>query len=106
MRLHPKITYEDLRRITSLNFANETLRTISRDHHILDWRSKKRPALTETKLAFARAWLDFDWLTVLFLDECSVEKGVGKETTWSFGYPHEEWTTTRSQSIQRESKAL
>ena len=83
VRLHPKFTYEDLRRITSLNFENETLRTILRDHHILNWRSKKRPALTEEhariRSAFARAWLDFDWLTVLFLDECSVEKGVGKE---------------------------
>ena len=59
VRLHPKITYEDLRRITSLNFANETLRTILRDHHIHNWRSKKRPALTEEhariEIAFARA---------------------------------------------------
>jgi len=83
VRLHPKITYKDLRCITSLNFANKTLRTILCDHYIFDWRSKKRPELTEEhariRLAFVRVWLDFDWLTVLFSDECSVEKGVGKE---------------------------
>jgi len=28
---------------------------------------------------------------VLFSDECSVKKGVGKEWTWSFGYPYEKW---------------
>jgi len=26
---------------------------------------------------------------VLSSNECSIKKGVGKERTWSFGYPHE-----------------
>jgi hypothetical protein len=32
-----------------------------------------------------------EWTTVIFSDECSVEKGVGKQNTWSFGYPREKW---------------
>jgi len=40
------------------------------------------------RLAFARAWLDFNWLRVLFLDKCPVKKGISKKTIWSFGYLH------------------
>ena len=83
--MSPKITYKDLRRSTGLKFGNKLLRGILQDHGILNWRSKRRPALTEAiasiRLAFARAWITFDWSTVLFSDECSVEKGVGKEQT-------------------------
>jgi len=93
VQLSPKMRYEDLHKATGFEFSNKVLRGILIYYGIINWRSKRRPALTEViasiQLAFARAWINLDWSTVLFSDECSVEKGVGKERTWSFGYPHE-----------------
>ena len=28
---------------------------------------------------------------MLFSNECSIEKGVGKERIWLFGYPNKKW---------------
>jgi len=59
VRLSPKITYNELRRINGFQFSYDTIRTILNNHGIINWRSKRRPALTEavaaTRLAFARA---------------------------------------------------
>jgi hypothetical protein len=95
VRKNPKFTYKELQRETGLDFSRETFRSILRSIGIENWRSKRRPALTEEvarlRLQFAVANLDLDWTRVIFSDECSVEKGVGKQRTWSFGYPHEKW---------------
>jgi transposase len=94
-RLHPKSTYNDLRRNTGLNLSTPTLRGILQDVGIINWRTKRRPHLTQghaaKRLQFTRQWLDHDWLNTIFSDECSVEKGVGKERRWAFGYPAQKW---------------
>jgi hypothetical protein len=94
-RQHLKHTYEDLRHEPSLNFSNETLRSILRNVGIINWRSKKRLALTVVYAClcyqFAMAHMNTDWTTVIFLDKCSVEKGVRKQNTWSLRYPREKW---------------
>jgi hypothetical protein len=72
---------------------------ILRDVGIINWRSKRRPILiadhARLRLAFALANLNTDWTNVIFLDECSVKKGVGKQQTWSFGYPLEKWHSNK-----------
>jgi hypothetical protein len=84
-RRTPKCTYATLRKQSGLDLSTKVLRRILQDAGILNWRSDRRPELTvehaRLRLQFAR----------LFSDECSVEKGVGKERTWSFGYPQEKW---------------
>ena len=110
VRLSPKMRYDDLRKATGLEFSNKVLRGILNDYGIINWRSKRRPALTEAiasiRLAFARAWINFDWSTAWFSDECSVKKGVGKERTWSFGYPHGKWHYDKVSGTPKENKAL
>jgi hypothetical protein len=75
--------------------STKVLRRILQDVGILNWRSKRRPNLTadyaRLRLQFASQWINSDWSSTLFSDECSVKKGVGKERTWSFGYPREKW---------------
>jgi len=58
------------------------------------------------RLSFARAWINYDWSTVLFSDECSVEKGVHKERTWSFGYPLEKWHSDKVSEYPKGKQAL
>jgi transposase len=91
----PKCTYTTLRKQSGLDLSTKVLRRILQDAGILNWRSKRRHELTaehaRLRLQFARQWINSDWSATLFSDECSVEKGVGKELTWSFGYPQEKW---------------
>lgn len=98
-RKHPKYTYLQLRTTSGLDLSNDTIRSILKAYGIINWRCKKRPALTEEiarlRLQWARTHRNTDWSEWLFSDECSVEKGQGKETQWAFGYPHEKWTKER-----------
>jgi transposase len=63
-RLHPKFTYEQLAKETGVHFERSTLRSILRSAGIVDWRSKKRPALTQyhanLRLQFALANVNTD----------------------------------------------
>jgi len=94
-RQHPKWTYDQLQRETGLDFSRSTFKRILQEHDIMNWRCKKRPALNQQqanlRLNFARNNLNTDWSRVLFSDECSVEKGSGKQRQWAFGKPAEKW---------------
>jgi hypothetical protein len=47
VQLHPKCTYVDVRKACVVTLCNSTLKSILKKHGILNWRAKKRPALTE-----------------------------------------------------------
>ena len=67
-------------------------------HNIAHWRCKRRPHLTEKHVAARLAWCkeraDWtgeEWGTVMWSDECSVERGSGKDTEWCFRTPEQKW---------------
>ncbi len=60
-------------------------------------RAAKRPKLDASyiasRLKFAREYRNFNWRrrTVKFSDECSVQRGSGRQAEWSFRFPHEKY---------------
>lgn len=104
-RNNPKFTYEELKRETSCTLSSTTIRRILHKHGIINWRCKRRPALTQAiailRLDFALQHLDDDWSLVLFSDEYSVEKGAGKQRQWAFGYPSEKWQRDKIQTYNK-----
>jgi hypothetical protein len=104
-RLYPLWTYADLIRKTGFENGATTLKKILREHHIFNWRAKRRPHLTQAhanlRLAFALAHINTDWSRYLFSDECSVEKGRGKKPLWAFGYWHQKWDHDKLQTYPK-----
>lgn len=94
-RLNRQCTYSKLQKLVDPNPSHHTVWRLLKRNDIINWRSKKRPYLTEAharlRLAFAHANLNTDWSQYLFSDECSIEYGKGKKQAWSFGYPAEKW---------------
>jgi transposase len=43
------------------------------------------------RLKFAQETCNINWKQVIFSDECSVERGAGKDAVWVFRYPEEQW---------------
>jgi len=65
---------------------------------ITNWLAKKRPVLTSEiaakRLQFAKDhehWGPREWKTFLWSDECSVERGSGKQWQWVFRTPAQKW---------------
>ena len=98
IRRFPKLTYEEVRTRLDLEFSRSTLYRILRDNGITNWLAKERPFLTEEhvykRLLFARKYIHLseqDWRQWIWSDECSVERGSGKQKKWVFRQPHEKW---------------
>ena len=98
VRLHPKCTYADVRKACVVTLCDSTLKTILKKHGILNWRARKRPALTEEHAAARLAWCllrkDWgveEWVKYMWSDECSVERGSGASQTWVFCTPVQKW---------------
>lgn len=75
-----------------------TIKKILKEHGIGNWRVKRRPFLTEVnaakRLAWClarRHWLEEDWALVVWSDECSVERGRGKQDEWVFRTSAQKW---------------
>lgn len=83
VRAEPKWTYRQVINDTRVHIGRTAFRTLLRSHYILQWIAKKRPHLTEQhrrqRKAFCLANRNTDWSKVIFSDECSVEKGIGKK---------------------------
>ena len=97
-RREPKLTYRALQEAAGVNVHNRTIGRHLAEYGIKNWRAKKRPKLLEVhaqlRLEFARRhqnWTVAQWRNVIFLDECSLERGSGKETTWVFRTPTQKW---------------
>jgi len=97
-RTAPDATYAEVIERLQLDVSKDTVRRILKEQGITNWRKKKRPALTKEnareRLLFCRkykAWSADDWKKVIWSDECSVERGTGKQQRWVFRTPQQKW---------------
>jgi hypothetical protein len=96
--LNPKDTYNEVRRACGVSCSRNTLKKILKEHGITNWRCKKRPFLTEKAAAARyawckerRLWTAEEWGLFMWSDECSVERGRGKDQEWCFRTPAQKW---------------
>ena len=97
--VNPRITYQKLQEESQLDISRSTFYRILREYGLKNWLAKQRPLLTPEvaaiRLAWClerRSWKWEEWSKVIWSDECSVERGSGKERAWVFRFPHEKWT--------------
>jgi len=74
--------------------CNKTIHRFLDLYSISNWRAKRRPYLTEEvaakRLAWClarRHWTIENWGIIMWSDECSVERGRGKNQEWVFRTP-------------------
>lgn len=98
LRFYPKAKFEARRKDTGLKMSNTYIKNLARRYGIHHWRAKKRPELTSEVAALRllwcrvrRHWTVDQWRTYMFSDECSAERGRGKEIEWVFGLPKDKW---------------
>jgi hypothetical protein len=98
--------WKDVMNALCVDYSKRTVQRILKHHHITKWRAAKRPKLTPAiatdRLKFAykyRAWRR-RWRRVILSDECSVERGRGKDQIWCFRDPQGKWLP---QNIQPKS---
>lgn len=98
IRQNPRATYRKVTEDLGLDVSRITVQRILRELGITNWVAKKRPFLSEEavkrRLEFCRKYrsrpLTF-WHKVIWSDECSAERGKGKERLWVFRFPDEKY---------------
>ena len=97
-RRDPKITYAKLAEQAGVTCSHDTIYRLLEEEGIINWLAKKRPLLTPELAAKRYAWTlkheswGFEeWATVIWSDECSVERGTGKRREWVFRTPNQKW---------------
>jgi hypothetical protein len=102
-RQQPKIEYRQMQKElgwlnadTHLPYVSTTtMQRTLKEMGIQKFRAKRRPkinaATAAKRLRYAKEGRTFNWkrCTVKFSDECSVQKGSGRNPEWSFGFPDE-----------------
>ena len=65
---------------------------------ITNWIYKKRSFLTpeaaQTYYVWCeerKEWTEEQWVTIIFSDECSLERGAGAQREWAFRTPAQKW---------------
>jgi len=108
VRASPKATYKELQKGIDREISKSTYYRILKKYNITNWRAKKRPALTpavaKLRLKWAKQhvmWTQEQWSKVIWSDECSVERGTGKDQVWCFRTPQQKW---QKQMIQTYPK--
>jgi transposase len=98
VRNNPKTKYAKVKEECGVIISTRTIKRILRDNGILSWRAKRRPALTPEVAAKRLEWAKFrkDWpaerfYNIMWSDECSAERGSGKENEWCFGILTQKW---------------
>jgi DDE superfamily endonuclease/Transposase len=78
--------------------SRSTIKKILVEHGIHNWRARRRPFLTEENAAIRLAWClrhqyisEEEWGLFMWSDECSVERGRGKQTEWVFRTANQKW---------------
>jgi transposase len=104
-RQYPKIEYaamlKDLGLVSSdgdrPSVSTQTLRAALQDQGLQNFRAKRRPkinaGIAAQRLRYARDYQGFNYqrCIIRFGDECSVQRGSGRNKEWSFGYPDEKY---------------
>ena len=85
---NPRITYKNLNEQTGLDCSTKTIYRTLKEYGLTNWLAKKRPSLSLDAAAKRMEWClrhcewgVEEWSKVIWADECSVEKGSGKERT-------------------------
>lgn len=85
VRKDPSLTYKQLREATRLEISHDIFYRILKAAGITNWIAKKRLKLTKAvakkRLVWAKAyedWTEEQWANIIWLDECSAERGMGK----------------------------
>lgn len=97
VRVHPKSTYEDIRQNLHIYLSHDTFGRILAGVGIKNWRAKRRPFLTPEHAIIRQAWAKLrgkwsvEWDSIIFSDECSVERGAGAQREWVFRLPSQKW---------------
>ncbi len=107
LRHDPDILLHVLHRTMLPSVSYSTMRRRLREENMQMWKKKKRPLLTEERAAkrleWALAhqhWTEADWKTVVWSDECSVERSKGVRQEWVYRVPADKW---KSFAIQPQS---
>ena len=97
-RRDPFISYKRLAQNTFHLASRTTLYRTLRKTAIINQPAKRRPYLTAAhareRLRWCLQYADKDrefWNTVIWSDECSVERGKGRPREWVFRKPKEQW---------------
>jgi hypothetical protein len=102
----PYIKWRDLTQVWE-NAHKRSVRWLFTDINRRKWRCHKRPHLEAEHAAARYAWAiryrhftKEDWQRVVWSDECSIERGKGRQVRWSFQRPCEQilnpkWVDTR-----------
>jgi transposase len=106
-RQKPKIQYRAMLQDLSLTRVSaHTLRSALQDYSLKKFRARRRPkinaATAAKRLQYAREGHNFNWQRTLvrFSDECSVRRGSGADTEWSFGYPDEKFDHNKVTEVE------
>jgi hypothetical protein len=85
-----------------------SIRTVLRNENVRKWKAAKRPKLTKNRAAKRLAWAmthadwtEEDFKSVLWSDECSVEKSKDPRTDWVFRTPYEKWDIDCVQTYEK-----
>lgn len=86
IRKEPAIKYKLLIAALSFETSRSTIYRYLKSEGITNWVARRRLLLTKAvlgkRLAWCKArahWEEEDWLKIIFSDECSVERGSGKQ---------------------------
>lgn len=96
-RLNPHIKLRELVMEVDHTVAIRTMRRLLKEMGRRKWKRLKRPELKPIhavkRLIWAQTWAHLtpeQWARVKWSDECSVERGAGTETVWTFNRPSEQ----------------
>ena len=85
-RADPKLKYEELLKLSGSTCHRNTVYKVLKDYGLTNWLAKKRPLLTPEVASLRlqwclarRDWTYDQWKDYIWSDECSVERGTGKE---------------------------
>jgi hypothetical protein len=89
VRRFPKAEYQELKDlIQGVTIKRSTAYRSLKRHGITNWRAKQRPKLTRAHALLCPNWCKehrrTPWKKAHFSDECSYERGSGKNRTWVF----------------------
>ena len=107
-RINPRITYAQIKLEVGLGCSRTTIYRALKLYGLTNWVAKNRPLLTpevaKKRLDWCllrREWTLEQWSRVIWSDECSVEKGSGKQRQWVFRLPKEKWNKEMIQPVPK-----
>lgn len=102
----PHVQYEDLLAEVDWKVKKESIRRLLNEMGLRKWRQLDRPKLepyhAAARFRWAREYRDFiteDWARVYWSDECTVKRGIGQRSIYTFTRP-------KDQIIERDVRGL